>query len=157
MQPKPNPKHKPVIVPAAAGNVLKAFGEEVTIKLSGAQTGGSVSLWVEVTPPGGGTPPHFHDAEDELFLVQRGRVQFLSDGAWVEPGEGAVVYIPRGNVHAFRNAGDSPSRMWVLTNPAGFENFFGRCAAEFARAGGPDMNKVVSIAAEHRIHILPPG
>ena len=146
-----------MIVPAAAGDVLRAFGEEVTVKLGGGETKGSLSLWVEVTPPGGGPPPHYHLNEDELFLVQHGRVQFLVDGQWVEPGEGAAVYVPRGNVHAFRNAGDGPSRMWILTTPSGFETFFGRCAAEFARAGAPDMNKVVAISAEHGIHFLPPG
>ena len=127
------------------------------MKLGGAQTGSSLSLWVETTPPGGGPPPHFHQGEDELFLVHRGRVQFLVDGQWVEPGEGSVVYVPRGNVHAFRNAGDAPSTMWILTTPSGFETFFSRCAAEFARAGGPDMSRVLAIGAEHGIHFLPPG
>lgn len=75
----------------------------------------------------------------------------------MEPGEGAVVYVPRGNVHAFRNAGDSPSTMWILTTPSGFETFFSRCAAEFAKAGGPDMARVLAIGAEHGIHFLPPG
>ena len=154
MQRQPQPANKPVIVPAAAGDLFKAFGEQVTIKLGGNQTAGSLCLWVEETPPGGGTPPHYHLNEDELFLVHKGRVQFLAEGQWVEPGEGSAVYIPRGNVHAFRNAGDAPSRMWVMTTPSGFETFFSRCAAEFARAGaaGPDMNRIVSISAEHGIH-----
>ena len=155
--PTPTPKDKPVIVRADQGQALRAFGEEVSVKLGAAHTGGSLSLWVETTPPGGGPPPHFHEREDELFLVHRGRVQFLVEGQWVEPGEGAAVYVPRGNVHAFRNAGDAPSVMWILTTPAGFETFFSRCAAEFAKAGGPDMNRVVSISGEHGIHFLPPG
>jgi quercetin dioxygenase-like cupin family protein len=145
---------KPVIVLPDAGDVLRAFGEEVTIKLGGAQTGGTLSLWIETTPPGSGTPPHYHEREDELFLVQRGRVEFLVDGKWVEPGEGAAVYVPRGNIHAFRNAGDSPSRMWVLTTPSGFETFFARCAAEFAQRNAPDMDKIVRISAEHGIYFV---
>ena len=155
--PAPKPAGEPVIIPADAGTALKAFGEEVVVKLGGDQTRGSLSLWVEVTPPGGGPPPHYHLNEDELFLVQSGRVQFLVNGQWVEPGEGATVYVPRGNVHAFRNAGDAPSRMWIMTTPSGFERFFARCAAEFARPGGPDMAKVIAVSAEHGIHFTGPG
>ena len=156
MTPSPTPAAPPVIIPPGGGEVLRAFGEEVTVKLGHAQTGGAMSLWVEVTPPGGGPPPHFHVAEDELFIVHRGRVEFFADGRWTEPGEGAVVYIPRGNVHAFRNAGDAPSIMWILTTPGGFETFFGRCVAEFSKPGGPDMAKVIGISAEHGIHFMQP-
>jgi quercetin dioxygenase-like cupin family protein len=154
MNPQPRPAGEPVIVLADGGKQLRAFGEEVAVKLGGGQTGGKLTLWVEVTPPGGGPPPHIHEGEDELFLVQKGRVQFWVKGEWVEPGEGAVVYVPRGNVHAFRNAGESPSRMWILTTPSGFETFFGRCAEEFAKAGGPDMGRVMGISAEHGIHFV---
>jgi mannose-6-phosphate isomerase-like protein (cupin superfamily) len=157
MEQHPKPAAGPVIVPAAAGAVLRAFGEEVVVKLGGDQTRRSLSLWTEITPPGGGPPPHYHLNEDELFLVQSGRVQFLVDGQWVEPGEGSTVYVPRGNVHAFRNAGQTPSRMWIITTPSGFETFFGRCAEEFAQPGGPDMAKVVGISAEHGIHFVQQG
>jgi hypothetical protein len=71
-------------------------------------------------------------------------------------GEGAVVYVPRGNVHAFRNAGATPSRMWILTTPSGFETFFGRCAEEFGKPGEPDMARVMAISAEHGIHFVAP-
>ena len=152
MKDLPKPAPEPVIIPADGGTTLHAFGEEVVVKLGGDQTRGSLGLWLNVTPPGGGPPPHYHLNEDELFLVQHGRVQFLVNGDWVEPGVGSTVYVPRGNVHAFRNVGDSSSRMWVLATPAGFETFFSRCAAEFARPGGPDMPRIVSISAEHGIH-----
>jgi hypothetical protein len=45
-------------------------------------------------------------------------------------------------------------RMWILTTPSGFETFFSRCAAEFARPGGPDMPKVIGFSAEHGIHFV---
>jgi hypothetical protein len=64
------------------------------------------------------------------------------------------VYVPRGNVHAFRNAGQTASRMWILTTPSGFETMFARFAAEFARPGGPDMAKVAGIGADHGVHFM---
>ena len=156
MDTAPTPAARPVVVPPSGGTALAAFGERVLVKLGGVETRNQFTAWVETTPPGGGPPPHHHDAEDELFLVLAGRVEFLVDGAWVEPGEGAVVYIPRGNVHAFRNAGPSDVRMFILTTPSGFETFFGRCADEFAKPGGPDMPAVLAISAGHGIHFVPP-
>jgi hypothetical protein len=62
--------------------------------------------------------------------------------------------MPRGVVHTFKNVGDEPSRMLIMTTPSGFENFFARCAEEFARPGGPDMSRILAIGAEHGIHFV---
>ncbi len=153
----PAPTGKPVIIRPDGGIELCAFGDTIAVALGSNDTRGSLSLWVNITPPGGGPPPHYHLNEDELFLVQKGRVQFMVDGEWTEPGEGSIVYVPRGNIHAFRNAGDTPSRMWIMTTPAGFERFFARCAAEFACDGGPDMQRIIRISAEHGIHYVGDG
>jgi quercetin dioxygenase-like cupin family protein len=134
--------------------VLHAFGEEVTILLDGEGTGGKLTMWTEVTPPGGGPPPHYHLNEDETFHVLEGRVAFLSDGQWHEVGPGGAVYMPRGVLHTFKNVGDQPSRMLLMTTPSGFEKFFPRCAEEFAKSGEPDMSRIVQIGAEHGIHFL---
>jgi hypothetical protein len=48
---------------------LHAFCEEVIVHLAGAQTGGKIALWTEITPPGGRLLPHYHLNEDEFFLV----------------------------------------------------------------------------------------
>jgi len=42
----------------------------------------------------------------------------------------------------------------VHITPSGFENFFAAAAAEFARSGEPDMQRVVAIAAEHGIQCV---
>ncbi len=136
------------------GRVLHAFGEEVTIYLDGELTGGKLTLWTEITPPGGGPPPHYHLNEDETFHVLEGRVAFLIDGAWREVGPGGSAFMAPGVVHTFKNVGDQPSRMLLTTEPSGFEKFFARCAAEFAKPGGPDMSRVIEIGVEHGIHFL---
>ncbi len=145
------------IVPPGAGPVLRAFGEEIHLHLTGEHTGGRSALWTEITPPGGGPPPHYHLHEDEQFFVVEGRVAFLSEGRWTEVGPGTSAFMPRGVPHSFRNVGDHPLRMLISTSPAGFETFFARCADEFARPEGPDMPRVIRIAAEHGIHFLPPA
>ncbi|MCW5775527.1 MAG: cupin domain-containing protein [Phycisphaeraceae bacterium] len=140
------------IVPPYSGRAMCAFGDEVTVHLGAAETGGRYTLFTCVTPPGNGPPPHFHANEDEWFLVLEGRVEFLKDAAWVEVPVGSVVYTPRGVVHAYRNCGDVPLRMLIQTSPAGFETFFSRCAEVFALPGPPDMARLVAIAEEHGIH-----
>jgi len=136
------------------GRVLHAFGEEVTILLDATQTGGQFTLVTTLTPPGGGPPPHLHENEDELLYVLEGRVSFLADGKWTETGPGASVFAPRKSVHTFKNVGDRPSKLLVHVTPSGFENFFAAAAADFARPGGPDMQRVVAIAAGHGIQFV---
>jgi hypothetical protein len=65
-----------------------------------------------------------------------------------------VVFMPRSVVHAFKNIGDTDGRLLVTTYPAGFEKFFGHCADEFAKPGGPNMDRIVAISAEHGIHFV---
>lgn len=147
----------PFVQPPAGGNVLHAFGEVVTIHLGGSETDGKFTLWTEVTPPGGGPPPHLHEREDEVFYVLEGRAEFLVDNEWRPAGSGAVAFLPRGSRHTFRNPGPGDLKMLVQTSPAGFEVFFGRCAEEFRRAGGPRMERLLEISAEHGIRFLPEG
>lgn len=135
--------------------VYRAFGDEVTFLLTGAQTAGQYVVFLECTPPGGGPPPHWHDNEDELFHVLEGRVSFFADGKWTETGPGTAVFAPRKSVHTFKNTGPTPCRMLITASPAGFERFFMAAAAEFARPNGPDMARAVAIANEHGIHFAP--
>lgn len=53
------------VVPPSGGKVVRAFGDEITIHLGGAETGGKYSMFTAVAPPGGGPPLHYHANEDE--------------------------------------------------------------------------------------------
>jgi mannose-6-phosphate isomerase-like protein (cupin superfamily) len=144
------------IVQAGVGQELHAFGDVLTVMLAGEQTGQTLTVMSDTTPPGGGPPPHVHSKEDELFLVVEGRVSFFVQDRWTEVGPRAPVYLPRGTAHCYRNVGTKPSRQWILTTPSGFERGFARCAAEFSRAGGPDMNRIVAILRDHGIELVEP-
>ena len=134
--------------------MLRAFGEEVTLLLDGERTAGNLTLWTEVTPPGGGPPRHYHVSEDELFYVISGRVGFLLNDNWHEVGPGGTAFMPRGLVHTFENVGAESSRTLIMTTPSGIEKFFARCAEEFAKPGPPEMQKLFEIGAEHGIHFI---
>jgi quercetin dioxygenase-like cupin family protein len=134
--------------------VLHAFGEEVTILLDGERTGRALALWTEITPPGGGPPPHYHLNEDETFHVLEGRVAFLLNEEWNEVGPGGTAFMPRSVLHTFKNVGDQPSRMLIMTMPSGIEKFFARCTEEFAESAKPDMSRLIEIGVEHGTHFI---
>ena len=134
--------------------VVEAFGDEVTFLLTGAETGGRFTMFLSVTPPGMGPPPHLHVGDDEWFHVLEGRAAFFKDGGWIEVPPGTSVFIPHGTVHTFRNAGDTPLKQLVHASPSGFETFFTRCAEQFKQEGGPDMGRIMEIADEHGIRFV---
>jgi mannose-6-phosphate isomerase-like protein (cupin superfamily) len=148
--------NKPVIVPENGGTVVNAFGEHINFKLTAADTGGALSLGLDEVPPGGGPPLHYHMNEDEVFIVQEGRIEYFIENRWTELGPGGVVFAPRRVPHCFRNPGDKPARHWTVFLPSGFETFFERCSAEFASPAGPDMNRIKAISAEHGIFYMQP-
>jgi hypothetical protein len=55
--------------------------------------------------------------------------------------------MPRNVIHTFKNTGEQPLRMLSSTAPAGLERFCARCADEFGRPGGPNMQRIVAIRA----------
>ena len=69
-------------------------------------------------------------------------------------GPGGSAFMPRGSIHTFKNVGDQALRLLIITTPAGMEKFFCSCHEEFAKAGGPDMSRVLQISEEHGIHFL---
>jgi quercetin dioxygenase-like cupin family protein len=136
--------------------MIRAFGAEMIFHLTGEQTGGRFMLATIIAPPGDGPPPHYHQNEDETFLVQEGRISFFLDGQWREVEPGTMVFAPKLSVHTLKNIGDTLARILCSASPAGFELFFARCEQEFQKLGGPDMARIAEISAEHGIHYVNP-
>ena len=62
--------------------------------------------------------------------------------------------MPRGAAHTYRNSGAQPSQHWIITTPAGFERFFGACAAAFAASANPEPEAITAIHHAHGISLL---
>jgi mannose-6-phosphate isomerase-like protein (cupin superfamily) len=145
----------PFVVAPGVGRVVRAFGSEMIFYLTGEQTGGRYVLATIIAPPGGdGPPPHYHEHEDECFLVQEGHMSFFIADQWHDVSPGTVVFAPKLSVHTLKNVGDTPARVLCSASPSGFELFFAECEKEFQKPGGPDMARIVEISAEHGIHYV---
>jgi len=83
-----------LLVRADEGRTLHAFGHTVIVLLDGEQTGEKFTAFLNISPPGCGPGPHYHDREDEWFYIVEGHVSFLINGTWVDLFPGECVLFP---------------------------------------------------------------
>ncbi len=138
------------------------LGEVLTIRLTSDQTDGTVAVIEHLLPRGTATPLHLHSYENELFYVIVGQITVWTDGEHTQATAGDLVWLPRGNAHAFRVDSDR-ARVLGLSVPAGHEQFFrlaGEPTAEFnldtIGSALPDMDRMAAAAAAAGVEILGP-
>ncbi len=146
------------------GKRLWVTDELMTVKATGAETGGKYALTDSLVPPGGGPPPHIHHREDEAFWMLEGELQIIVGGDTFEAGAGSFVHLPKGVLHTYENVGTTPARFLTLLVPAGLERFF----EEVGKPGGDpssrppveeeDIAKLLAAAPKYGVEIaLPPA
>ena len=140
------------------GRSLWVLGELVTRKVTAEQTGGPYSLFEVVSPPGGVPRPHVQHWEDECLYVIEGVFEFVEEDETFLAGPGSVVYVPKGNLHAYRNTGEAAGRLLVTQTPGGMhERFFeevGGSAAEGVRTKAAlDPKGLAATAAKYGIEM----
>ena len=86
---------------------------------TGEQTGDVYSLMWELCPQGSGPGPHYHDQDEQFFIID-GEITYRADGRELKAGSGSFVLIPRGTVHSFRVDSETATLLNSYT-PAGFE------------------------------------
>ncbi len=62
--------------------------------------------------------PHRHDRHDLFVVILRGHGGMLLGEEERPVGEGSILYVPRGTVHAFRNASAEPALAYAVYAPA---------------------------------------
>jgi mannose-6-phosphate isomerase-like protein (cupin superfamily) len=146
------------------GEALWFLGSLVTVKATGAETGGRLTVVEFVNPPGFAPPLHRHLDEDEMFYVLSGSARFHCGGEAFEAGPGDFVLLPARLPHTFSVGAGEPLRTLQITTPSGFEGF-AREAGEPAGSrrlpepGPIDPLALGHAAARHGIELLgpPPG
>lgn len=87
-------------------------------KTEGETQGGSFEMEWELAPRTGGTPVHIHPHATESYEVLEGKLDLYVDGAWKTVSAGEKVSVDPGVAHTFRNASDSPARVYNVHAPA---------------------------------------
>jgi quercetin dioxygenase-like cupin family protein len=72
-----------------------------------------------VLPPGLSTPTHFHDRQQELYFVHRGRIEFTLGGERRELGPGGFVRVDAGTVRSVRNVSETDEAIFVAVGAEG--------------------------------------
>jgi quercetin dioxygenase-like cupin family protein len=137
------------------GRLAQIGGMGVRFMVGAAEAGGSFSL-VEhpLAPRALASPLHRHRNEDEYSYVLSGQVGAQLGDEVVVGGPGDLIFKPRGQWHAFWNAGDEPASLLEIISPGGFEDYFAEIAELFA-GGPPAPERLGEIAARYELEIDP--
>jgi quercetin dioxygenase-like cupin family protein len=139
--------------------IIRIGAIEIRFLLDGDDTGGRLSVFEFVVPPGARVPaPHYHEQVDEVAYGLEGVLTFTVDGKANRIGPGDRCFIPRGAVHHFVNTGDEPTRTLSVLTPATIgPAYFRDMAALFAAGGPPDPARVAETMRRHGLIVVPPG
>ena len=113
---------EPIVLGPGEGRAYELGSMRGVFKADGPETEDRycVPEWtVEPGQPGPG--PHYHEANEEIFLVTEGTMRFLLGEEWIEAAAGTFLRIPAGVTHDFENRGDQPATAFNVFIPGGFE------------------------------------
>ncbi len=148
------------------GRAVRMPGAQlVTTKVAAEQTGGAYSLFELEVEPGCSELPHIQHRDDECLYVLDGEFEFLDDDGSTTKvvGPGSVVYVPKGNLHRFRNTSETTGRLLVIHTPGSSHELFVEEAGEPETNGTappateelPDTERLAAIGVEYGIEIVP--
>ncbi|WP_213955567.1 cupin domain-containing protein [Variovorax sp. dw_954] len=136
-----------LIVTPEEATAIKPFGLDMQVLLSSEDTGGTISVIMACHRPGEGPPDHLHFTQEECFFIVEGTYELTVGDVTRTVGPGSIVYLPRGVVHRFKNAGTTTARMLDWSVPGGQDRYF----KEISALAGPGFSgeKVAEISKRH--------
>ena len=139
----------PFAVRSSEGERIPLRGNTITLKATGAETGGVLTFTEIEATPGGGPPVHVHDHCDEWFYVLEGTFDIVLGDEVVRAEPGDFAYVPRGTPHRFASAVSGTARLLAAFTPTGLEDFF-------RAAGGHHMSQTVfeDAGADHDTRVV---
>jgi quercetin dioxygenase-like cupin family protein len=88
-------------------------------------------------PPGYETGRHYHDEQEELYFVHRGRIEMsFGDGSSHVLGPGGVARVDPATVRKVKNVGDEPAVYLIAGGKDGYVGRDGRLPEGETRSGG---------------------
>ena len=141
---------------------LWVMGLHVRNLLGSAGTDGQFAVAEITAHPGDFVPPHLHHAENEMFYVLEGAVEFDIPSGTVTAEPGTLLHIPMQRFHGFRNAAVAGNvKMLNFHTPAGFEEFFEEVGAPWPDPSVPtpppgassDVERFIRITKAHGMEL----
>jgi quercetin dioxygenase-like cupin family protein len=136
--------------------VLNIFGDLVSIKVAGSDTGEQYTVICGQTPRLGGPPLHVHLTDAETFYVIEGTFVFELDGETIHANTGDMIHIPPGVKHLYQNTGTEPGRLLLVVAPAGLDEFFIELDALLKAHAEPPQPEIAALHAKYRMELLGP-
>jgi quercetin dioxygenase-like cupin family protein len=91
-------------------DIISVGREQIAVRLTTAETGGTL-LALDVTMPPGGGPPGLHrHAAAEAYRVLEGELTLYLGDERIPAPAGSVFHVPGGRAHTIRNESDAPAR-----------------------------------------------
>ena len=105
---------------AHARATIDELGEGCFRKVRRALGVSAFGVNATVLPPGTHWFEHFHDEQDELYFVHRGRAGFEVDGERFELGPGGLCHVGSTTPRRFWNAGEGELVLLVVGGKDGY-------------------------------------
>lgn len=121
---KPDTMQLSIIKPYAGTGVLRWYNESlINFLLRPEQTDGQLAVIDFTVRKDTELPAHFHEHEDETFMIEEGEITFQVGDKVIEAIPGTVVFAPRCLVHQYKIK--TPfARFRVVITPGNFAEFF---------------------------------
>ena len=144
------------------GQAVWLLGGLYEVLVSGAESGGQVTVMRMTAPAGTGAPPHTHPGEESLYVLA-GEVRVHIGDEVVSATAGASFYFPAGTREFFEAVTDATVLATYL--PGGVDQFFlevGEPALSRTipppSDEPPDFERIITTAARYGMNIeAPPG
>lgn len=142
------------------GQAYWLLGGRYEVMVSGAETGGEVTIMRISTPAGTGSPPHTHPGAEALYVLE-GELDVHIEGDTISAKAGSQFYFAPGTREWFEAVTDATVLATYM--PGGIDAFFAE-VGEPALAPGlppasdtpPDFPRIIAVAAQHGMDIQAP-
>jgi quercetin dioxygenase-like cupin family protein len=142
------------VVEPGAGRRIDLGGTVVTLRLDGPVTGAAYAALNIALAPGAGAALHRHRYEDETFAILGGVITFQLGVETRAVGAGGLVFIPRGLLHAFRNAGTEHATALIVVTPAGLEQYFAELGTLLGAAEQPAAETIAALNERYGLEFI---
>jgi len=151
---------RPYVLQANEGQAIWYTTARMTLKATGALTGGALSLIEALAAPDSSPPWHVHHYDDEMFYILDGQLLLKCGDEMFEGGPGAFVFLPRGIPHSFKVVSETPARCLLIGIPANLDQYFvaaGTPALDDGLRPQPiDFQQMAAIMTPYGVELLGP-